>query len=431
MSNDNLLEIGISVQLSDLQSGFQDAVAITDSATQRMADAFAQLNVGSAEAAKKLTASWSQSFPSLEARSEQAAEAVAEAADKAARDTLRAQAAAIDGELELDKSAYEQKVRNTDFLAQLGALSSRQKLDRLRAALDEEYELEYNALTRKLQLYDLDAAEFQKTLNKMQQFGQQYRLSTEKLTQQATLDWSKEFDTAFNHINQTFRTANNGVIQGSQTLGQAFSRLGASMVSDFAASLEKMVMQFIASRIKMLVFHQAAKAQEVATEEAADEEERSIGFASTLRDVTQSAVKAAGKAYSWGAEIGGPPLGAAMAAIAFAGVEAFGALASAAGGWDYVPNTSLAVLHPREMVLSAPMATGLRNVISSFSQPQMSFAGGGAGTSGNTSVSVPIAVSINAIDAQSMQDAVNSVAHTIGNIAQQRIQRVLSDRGFR
>ena len=242
------------------------------------------------------------------------------------------------------------------------------------------------------------------------------------ITDTTTERMATSFNGAFRNIDRTFRTSVNGVLQGTQTMGQAFSRLGTSMVSNFLGSLERMVTQFSASQIKMVAFHQAAKDEEVAIDNVADTQQRSIGLTGTLQDVTQSAVKAAGRAYAWGAELGGPPLGAAMAAVAFAGVEAFGALASAAGGWDYVPNTSLAILHPQEMVLSAPMASGLRNVISSFPQSagKSAGAGGGAGFQmGDMHIHVHGASGDGA-----------AIGRQAGDAAVARILRLAKDRGW-
>ena len=60
----------------------------------------------------------------------------------------------------------------------------------------------------------------------------------------------------------------------------------------------------------------------------------------------------------------GPVLGAIAAAVVFAAVMALGAsVGSAAGGWD-VDRDALGMVHAKEMVLPAPLAEGIRGMIS-------------------------------------------------------------------
>lgn len=67
-----------------------------------------------------------------------------------------------------------------------------------------------------------------------------------------------------------------------------------------------------------------------------------------------------------GIPIVGPVLGAAAAAATFTAVLAYGAIASAEGGWGQVPyDGAMAVLHKNEMVLPASLAQGVRNMTGS------------------------------------------------------------------
>jgi len=65
-----------------------------------------------------------------------------------------------------------------------------------------------------------------------------------------------------------------------------------------------------------------------------------------------------------GIPIIGPILAPAAAAVAFAGVEAFGGdVASASGGWERVPaDDAPALLHRNEMVLPANLAERVRGM---------------------------------------------------------------------
>src|SRR5262249_7168139 len=112
---------------------------------------------------------------------------------------------------------------------------------------------------------------------------------------------------------------------------------------------------------------------------AADAQKREISFADTLRQVTHAAIKAAANAYNAvvGIPIVGPVLAPPAAAAAFAGVEAFGALVSAAGGWGIVPQDQLALVHKNEMVLPAALADRVRDMTSGSGTSEIHIHAGG------------------------------------------------------
>jgi hypothetical protein len=261
---------------------------------------------------------------------------------------------------------------------------------------------------------------------------------------EALLQRSPQFDSFFAHLNRAFAPVVTSLVLGTQTVGQAFSRLSATMVAEFAVGMEKMVMNFIAGQLKMLIFHQAVKDAELAADEEADATERGISLASTLREITNQAAQAAARAYAWGASWGGPPAGALMAALAFAGVEAFGALASAAGGWERVPQNQLAMVHQDEMILPPSFAQGLRNVIagasSSLSVARFPFpvnarAGNGGRETGNGVGSSPLALApnhytIQALDGASAAAVLRQHGNIVGDIALAKVKRWARDAGL-
>ncbi len=59
-------------------------------------------------------------------------------------------------------------------------------------------------------------------------------------------------------------------------------------------------------------------------------------------------------------------LAAGVGAAVFAGAKSY--LASAAGGWDEVPEDQLAMVHKDEMIMSAPLAEGIRKMVASGGQ---------------------------------------------------------------
>jgi hypothetical protein len=122
----------------------------------------------------------------------------------------------------------------------------------------------------------------------------------------------------------------------------------------------------------------AGVAARTASEQAGQSESLALDLTATLKKVTNAAVSAAAAAFHAFADIPviGPELGAAAAAATFAAVEGFGALASAAGGYDIGTENPLVQAHAREMILPASIAEPLRGMIA---------AGGAAGAGGSGS----------------------------------------------
>jgi hypothetical protein len=404
--SDNVLEIGISVDLADLQRGLQSAVAATSAAAKNMGTAFAGQN----RAWDQGTREW--------------------------HEYIAARVAEEEGAVEQGKAAAQERAEQDQWLVSIGMMSERQKLADLKQALNERYEAEVAAYARELSLaqteYGAESQEYYKAYEKVYQklivAQQQYELQSAKLAQQGITQQVKHFDEFFQHINSGFRTAMNGVIQGTQSLNKAFDKMGLTMVAEFAAALEKMMMQWIAGELKMLLFHQATEAAKTTTTAAATAERNSISATSSLREIMHAAATAAAHAYSAVAAIPvvGPVLAPAAAAAAFAGVMAFDTLASAAGGWERVPDDQMALVHKNEMVLPANLAGGFRTMLS---RPNYAFAGEGGGAGGLGAPNLTTHVHVNATDLEGANRYANHIGDRVSAQAMQRMKRFLRTKG--
>src|SRR6202012_2207367 len=98
---------------------------------------------------------------------------------------------------------------------------------------------------------------------------------------------------------------------------------------------------------------QTAVTTQVATTAAGAAQTQAINAATTIKQITQDAVKAATATYAAlsGIPVIGPVLAPIGAAAAFAGVEALGVLASFEVGTNYVPRTGPYQLHEGEAVV--------------------------------------------------------------------------------
>jgi hypothetical protein len=404
MSN-HILEIGISVDLADLQRGMQSAVATTGAAANSMAAAFSGQNKAWELGARQ----W--------------------------HEYIAAQVAAEEGVVEQVKAAYQERAEQDQWLVSIGMMSERQKLADLKRALEERYDAEVAAYMRELSLaqteYGAESEEYFKAYERVYQklivAQQQYDLQSAKLCQQSISRQVKLFDSFFNHIDSGFRTAMNGVMQGTQSLSKAFFKMGQSMEAEFAASVEKMVVQWAAGELKMLIFHQATEAAKTSATVAGETARKSASAATALSQLMHSAATAAGNAYSAVAGIpyAGPILAPAAAAAAFAGVLAFDAMASAAGGWDRVPEDQLAMVHKNEMVLPANLAGGFRTLLS---QPNYAFAGAGAG-GGMSGTNFTTHVNVNATDLEGANRYAAHIGDRVSAQAMSRMKRFLRTKG--
>lgn len=194
-----------------------------------------------------------------------------------------------------------------------------------------------------------DPIKHQQALNKIEQMEREHNAKMAQLSRQAAQQQRATFDTWFNGITSGFQKAIDGLIHGTMTWGQAFKSILADMGQFLIQESEKMVMKWIADRLYEAIFGKTTRTADV------------IG-ASSVYAVNAMASVAAIPFYGWAMA---PEVGAS----AFA--EGMSFLPSAAGGWDRVPNDTLAQIHKDEMVMSAPLAQGLRDLI----------AGGGKGGS--------------------------------------------------
>jgi hypothetical protein len=195
---------------------------------------------------------------------------------------------------------------------------------------------------------DAGAAELQAELAA----GAEQQLETAGIAIDATLERMKAegeavaltFDAMLEPLSRGFGTVLEGVLLGTQTMQQAFARMGANVVAVFA----NMAGQAVINLLKM-------KLVALAT-----------GKTTALAELRQSAAVAAGNAYKAvvGIPIVGPALAPPAAALAYAGVLAFGAkVPSAAGGFDIPAGANpLTQLHEKEMVLPAKYADAIRQM---------------------------------------------------------------------
>ena len=156
------------------------------------------------------------------------------------------------------------------------------------------------------------------------------------------------------------------VAQGAETWRKFSNHLLGQLETKAVATVSKLVSHWIYGEMAKTAATAAGAEARGAVEKTAAAQTRMLSFADTEKLIFNNALKAASAAYSAmaGIPIIGPALGAGAAAVTFTAVEAFGQMASAAGGYDIPAGVNpITQLHQNEMVLPAILANPLRGML--------------------------------------------------------------------
>ena len=192
----------------------------------------------------------------------------------------------------------------------------------------------------------------QKVFNQLVLQGQQTMLKDNVAILNAEQSQYTKF---FNQLNQEATHAFNDLLTHPKKFTQDLNQIWTKMVTDFADKLLLMGLKWIENQVLMTTVHATAQQTQVAATATAATQTQSINALTTLKSITNDAVKAAAGAYQAvvGIPIVGPVLAPIAAGVAFAGVEALGALASLDTGTNLVPRTGVYQLHQNEAVVPA------------------------------------------------------------------------------
>ncbi|MEO8804638.1 MAG: hypothetical protein ABI433_01035 [Burkholderiaceae bacterium] len=178
----------------------------------------------------------------------------------------------------------------------------------------------------------------------------QHQLRLAQVRSQAVLENNRYQTQFFSGMQASLETLLNRMLTGTLKMKDIFRSLFVSIGQTLAQTAAKMAADWLIAQIKMRI---ASKQ-------------------TTLAELNNSAVAAAGAAYNAivGIPYVGPFLAPAAAAVAYAGVMAFGATASAEGGYDIPASVNPIVqTHAREMILPAKHADVIRNLADGDGMP--------------------------------------------------------------
>ena len=258
------------------------------------------------------------------------------------------------------------KRQELDQLRALGQISAAEETRGLIKLEDEKYKIELAALDKKLALNEKDKLDTKRTQLAIDALEQQHALRVQKLNNQMVRDvqqhWLQIFSAVTNAVDQSVK----GLIRGTTTWHNAARNIFQSILAEFIDMGVKMVAHWLATQIAMTGATVAGATARTAVEEAANKKSLLSTAATVTKQILMRMWAVMTEVYSAIAGIPyvGPFLAPAMAIAAGALIASWaGRVASAAGGWANVPEDQMAMVHKNEMILPAPLAEGVRNMI--------------------------------------------------------------------
>jgi hypothetical protein len=197
-------------------------------------------------------------------------------------------------------------------------------------------------------------------------------------------DFQKMWEQRVGGVVSTFGAGIEGMVNHTKTFQQAMLNVAASIESSIFRAVEGMVTRWISGEIAKTMATAAGANSRASIETGAAAKSKALSLVTAEKQIFNDALKAASGAYSAmaGIPIIGPALGAGAAAVTFAAVEAYGQMASAAGGYDIPAGVNPVVqTHAQEMILPTYIANPLRGMIADYGS---SGGGGGFGGAGHS-----------------------------------------------
>lgn len=390
-------------------------------AGQGSADQLTQIEVNfwtqKVAAAKAGSAQYRSALANLEAAEIEAAKQAAEQKKKLAEQNQQIGKSDIDTQLAIEKTGIEDRRAAIEDEYRTKAISAQQEHDLLAQLLQEETQDEIKALEARKALYPQDVVAAAEADNQEREFRAKLVADLDALDRQRTADLAAEqakrveaakkaaeeeraaWKTANSEILGDEKTLIDGILAGKTSLGQLLGQIALQtaekeLTADVQYFTERALLEAEgistteAKEQGGLLIHllttqravaatavgEVAKTGATATGVAARTSAETTGAALTRsiwsltnqKLIAADAAKAASGAYSAlaGIPIIGPVLAPIGAAAAFAGVLAFGELASLDTGTNLVPSDMLAQIHQGERVIPAGDNRALMDAVS-------------------------------------------------------------------
>lgn len=290
----------------------------------------------------------------------------------------------------------------------LGQMTTEQQLALDQDYANREYQIDLAILERWRETFQ-DRPRVVATVNaQIETLERKHQQQLDAIDQKAAQKRMQDAEKYLQPITRAFNQSIAGMIQGTQTFKQGWDRMLQSILLSFIQTELQVVDKHLASEMAQTSATAAGTQSRITIQAAGAAESKTIDATTGKSQIGTAAATGAAKAYQ--AMVGipyvGPIIAPIAAAVAFAGIEAFGgSISSAAGGWDRVPaDGSMTELHKNEMVLPAHLAERVRGMTDQ----------GDGGGSGDTHHHYHI----NAMDSRSFRDWARRNPHEVASAAQ-------------
>jgi hypothetical protein len=272
--------------------------------------------------------------------------------------------------------------------------------------LDEQIEATHKAVVKRLEENDKAGAQEaemrEKALHALQQDMREGEVSIAKTAAENARLTEEQWTRAMEGIRGAFERAFGEMQQRGGNFAGFMRKVGQQLLGDM-----------VRNELRALEAHIAVSKAKQASDEHGAAKSKALSAAQALSSITDDAAAAAASVFAgttkFFAFLGplAPALGGIAAGATFAAVEAFGALTSAAGGFDVPAGLNpVTQLHAQEMVLPANLANAVR-----------SMAAGGGGGGGD------VHVHVHALDSADVHAWARKNTEPIGRAALTHMQR--------
>ena len=305
-----------------------------------------------AELGVKATKEGTEARRKADAEEEKENEAFHKVEQAMAKEDAREQIAA-------SKDALTQQKANLDQKVAMGRMTEAQELAARKSLINAELALDKDAINKEqeLALSNYDIATYEKLEHQKLDITRKADAQLAELNRKSAADQINRYHQIFQAMTSGFSSSIAGLIKGTMSWGEATK-------SVLNSALDGLINFFVQWGLK------EAERWAMSLIMGETNRETEATGAAAVYAVNAAASVAAIPIVGW-AMATGVAEDAYMTGMAFAG------LASAAGGWDQVPSDQLAMIHKNEMVMSAPLASGIRQIISNNGQGGSN--GGGQG----------------------------------------------------
>lgn len=298
--------------------------------------------------------------------------------------------------------AFQRELTDIEMFAELGYLTERQKLEKLRLIEEAKYLLQLEYKQKEAELNKNNKEKYEQILAEITLLNQQHFLKMKQSSDAMFMDTFAPFKSMGDNLANSFEDALLKMTQGTLSFQGFVKGIIPAIGAEFTKMAVKMAADWVKQHIIMDGISKLYAMKEIALKWLVENSKLAATLFGTTATVSAKGVEATAVVSANAAEAGSgaaaavapiPIVGPAMAAAAFVGVMAMvlGAsklIKSASGGFDIPSGVNpMTQLHQEEMVLPASIANPLRENLA-----------GGGGMGGATTIN------ISAVDAKGVKD---------------------------